>query len=172
MSSKVFSSRPILFCVVAAFYFAAQWGAASKIGGNKLFSATKKQDRANFKLMVDVISETAKRRCGPNGSKKIYFLDSDAVTPYLLDTNGSLGDCELVRDTTVTPFSVAEMSNCTVVIVRDFSPPTNEIPNPQTAEQYPDFTGLQVAEIDHWSSSDKRFGFAFYRPLCSSKDSE
>jgi hypothetical protein len=114
-----------VLCVTAILYFAIQWKYASKIGPtNKIFSASRTADQADFAIMIDGLSKAAYRACNGGSLNTLLFDDSESALPYL-DTEGDrLGGCMVIRETNVTPFSKIEMDGCNVVYAVNMSHPT------------------------------------------------
>ena len=147
----------ILLGLVAFGYFSLQWLASSKIAGNIIFSQSAAVDRENFSKMVKSISELARLKCGSEGVDKILFDDGDVVTPYLLGADNKLGNCEVSRETVVTPFTASEKQACNVLRIHQYSPPAVENPDEYESTQF---------EIERWYSKDHRFGYQVLLSRC------
>jgi hypothetical protein len=103
-----------VLCVTAILYFAIQWKYASKIGPkNKIFSASRTADQADFAVMIDGLSKAAHRACNGGSLNTLLFDDSESALPYLGTKGDRLGGCMVIRETNVTPFSKAEMDAAT-----------------------------------------------------------
>jgi hypothetical protein len=169
--------KPLLTGVLwttAIFYFGIQWKGASTIAGNKIFSSSRETDRADFATMVNTMSEAARRVCGARGRTALLFGEGDVVVPYLKTVHDTFGGCEISREIPITFFSKSELEDCNIVFIREFSPgwPHGLAVDPHQ-RGVPDlrFAGISWTEMERWTSSDGRFGFAFYGHRCSGEGS-
>ena len=113
-----------VLCVTAILYFAIQWKYASRIGPNKIFSASRKADQADFAVMIDSLSNAAQRACNGGNLNTLLFDDSDSTLPYIETKGDRVGGCMVIRETLVTPFSKTEMDGCNVIYIRESVPPS------------------------------------------------
>jgi hypothetical protein len=161
-NSKLFFVLPVL----ALLYFGMQWLGASSMGGCRIFSPTRKTDRADFAMLVNRLSAAARTDCASGPGRKLMFEDADVVTPYLAEVAGPLRQCELVRITPVTLFTQAELEECGNLFVAGFSPP-----QPPYLEQGfrtdPIVPAYPWPVLDRWVSPDGRYGFTVYRHSCA-----
>jgi len=111
-----------LLCVTAILYFAIQWKYASRIGPNRIFSASRMTDQVDFAVMIDGLSKAAHRACNSGSLNTLLFDDSESALPYIETQGDRLGGCMVIRETNVTPFSKAEMEGCNVVYIREYGP--------------------------------------------------
>jgi hypothetical protein len=156
-----------VLCVTAILYFAIQWKYASRIGPNKIFSASRMTDQADFAVMIDGLSKAVLRACNRGNLNTVLFDDSDSALPYIETKGDHLGGCMVTRETLVTPFSKSEMDSCNVVYIREYVPSYAD-QNPEAAlRTYNTLHTSPWILMDRWVSNDERFGFALYRHPCS-----
>lgn len=156
-----------VLCVTAILYFAIQWKYASTIGPNKIFSASRKTDQADFAVMIDSLSKAAHGVCSGGDLNTLLFNDSESALPYIQTEDDRLGGCTVIRETSVTPFLKIEMDGCNVVFVREYGPSYTD-PNAEAALRTDGSMSTKPwILVDHWVSNDERFGFALYRHPCS-----
>jgi hypothetical protein len=156
-----------VLCVTAILYFAIQWKYASKIGPSKIFSASRMTDQANFAVMIDGLSKAVNWACNGSGLNTLLFDDAEDALPYIETKGDRLGECTIIRETNVTPFSNIEAEGCGVVYIREYAP-SYEDQNSETALRMSNTLHTsQWILMDRWVSSDQRFGFALYRHPCS-----
>jgi hypothetical protein len=156
-----------VLCVTAILYFAIQWKYASRIGPNKIFSASRKTDQADFAVMIDGLSKAAHRACNGGSSNTLLFDDSESALPYIETKGDRLGGCMVIRETLVTPFSKIEMEGCNVVYIREYGPSYAGQKSEAALRTYNTLHTSPWILMDHWVSKDERFGFALYRHPCS-----
>jgi hypothetical protein len=157
-----------VLCVTAILYFAIQWKYASKIGPkNKIFSASRTADQADFAVMIDGLSKAAHRACNGGSLNTLLFDDSESALPYLGTKGDRLGGCMVIRETNVTPFSKAEMDGCNVVFIREYEPSYADQNTAEALRTYNTRHTSPWISMDRWVSDDRRFGFALYRHPCS-----
>jgi hypothetical protein len=155
--------------IAAIVYFAIQWIGTSTIARNKIFSRSRRSDRASFALMLVAISDVAHRECGSDKANEILFDDRDVATPYVIDAQDGLAGCRLVRETVVTPFTRAEMEGCNELMAVEFSPEYPFAGSVAPGESVARDQGPRSphwVEIKQWVSTDARFGFQLYRSSC------
>jgi hypothetical protein len=156
--------------VTAILYFLIQWKFASRIGPNKIFSASRKTDRIDFAVMIDSMSNAARRECNTGNLNTLLFNDSEIAAPYIETKGDRLSGCTLIRETAVTPFSRIEMDNCNVIYIREYGP-TYTDPSAEVALRTDDTLPTNPwILLDRWVSNDGRFGFALYRHPCSAEN--
>jgi hypothetical protein len=156
-----------VLCVTAILYFAVQWKYASRIGPNKIFSASRMTDQVDFAVMIDGLSKAAHRACNGGKLDTLLFDDSESALPYI-ETNGDrVGGCVVIRETLVTPFSNIEMDGCNVVYIREYGPSYAGQNYEAALRTYNTLHTSPWILIDRWVSNDERFGFALYRHPCS-----
>jgi len=145
-----------VLCVTAILYFAIQWKYASKIGPNKIFSAFRKTDQDDFAVMIERMAEAARRACNSGKSNTLLFNDSESALPYIE-----------IRETSVTPFTRAEMEGCNVVYIREYGPAYMDRSAEAALRTDDTLHSSPWILMDRWVSNDERFGFALYRHPCS-----
>jgi hypothetical protein len=158
--SSVSLSR-LALVLTAILYCAAQWKYASKIGPNKIFSSSRRIERADFTGMVDQLSMATQRVCIANRLSKLLFEDGDRALPYMETSGDRLHGCVAVRHTNVTPFSRSELDDCNVIYIREYGPqdePDLRIHNTLYTSPW--------TEVERWTSGDEEYGFALYRHSC------
>jgi hypothetical protein len=158
--SNVSVSRLALF-LTAILYCAAQWKYASKIGPNKIFSSSRKMERADFVSMLNELSKATHRACSANPLSKVFFDDGDRALPYMETSGDRLYGCATVRHTNVTPFSKSELDDCNVIYVREYGP--QDAPDLQI---YNILHTRPWTEMERWISGDEQYGFALYHHSC------
>ena len=156
-----------VLCVTAILYFAIQWKYASKIGPNKIFSASRKTDQNDFAVMIERMSGAARRACDSGKSNTLLFNDSESALPYIETKGDRLGGCTVIRETSVTPFSRAEMEGCNVVYIREYGPAYMDRSAEAALRTDDTLHSSPWILMDRWVSNDERFGFALYRHPCS-----
>src|ERR1700733_3987816 len=75
--------------VTAIPYFVIQWKFASRIGPNKIFSASRKTDQVDFAVMIDSMSNASRRECNTGNLNTLLFNDSEIAVPYI-ETKGDI----------------------------------------------------------------------------------
>jgi hypothetical protein len=155
-----------MLCVTAILYFAIQWKYASKIGPNKIFSASRVTDQVDFAVMIDGLSKAAHRACDRGSLDTLLFDDSDSALPYIGTEGDRLGGCVVIRETLVTPFSKSEMDGCNVVYIREYEPSDGDKNSEAALRTYNTLHTSPWILMDRWVSNDERFGFALYRHPC------
>ena len=90
--------------VTATLYFVIQWKFASRIGPNKIFSTSRKTDQVDFAVMIDRMSNAARRACNGGDLNTLVFNDSEMALPYIETKGDRLSGCAVIRETSVTPF--------------------------------------------------------------------
>jgi hypothetical protein len=157
-----------LLYVTAILYFVIQWKFASRIGPNKIFSTSRKTDQVDFAVMIDRMSNAARRACNGGDLNTLVFNDSEMALPYIETKGDRLSGCAVIRETSVTPFSRTEIDNCNVIYLREYGP-TYTDRNAEAALRTDDamHTTRPWILMDRWVSNDGRFGFALYRHPCS-----
>ena len=157
--------------VTAILYFVIQWKFVSRIGPNKIFSASRKTDQVDFAMMIDSMSNAARRECNTGNLNTLLLNDSEIAVPYIETKGDRRSGCTLIRETSVTPFSQIEMNNCHVIDIREYGP-TYTDPSAEVALRTDDamHTTRPWILMDRWVSNDRRFGFALYRHPCSAEN--
>jgi hypothetical protein len=163
--SRKWASAAVL-CVIAILYFAIQWKYASRIGPNKIFSASRVTDQVDFAVMIDGLSKAAHRACDGGSVNTLLFDDSESAVPYIETKGDRLGGCIVIRETNVTPFSKIEMDGCNVVYIREYGPSYADQSFEAALRTYNTLHTSPWVLIDFWVSNDERFGFALYRHPC------
>ena len=156
-----------VLCVTAILYFAIQWKYASRIGPNKIFSASRVTDQVDFAVMIDGLSKAAHRACNRGSLNTLLFDDSESALPYIETKGDRLGGCMVIRETLVTPFSKIEMDGCNVVYIREYGPSYADQHAEAALRTYNTLHTSPWILMDRWVSNDERFGFALYRHPCS-----
>jgi hypothetical protein len=156
-----------VLCVTAILYFAIQWKYASRIGPNKIFSASRMTDQADFAVMIDGMSKAVHRACNGGSLNTLLFDDSESALPYIETKSDRLGRCMVIRETLVTPFSKIEMDGCNVVYIREYGPSYADQNSEAALRTYNTLHTSPWILMDRWVSDDERFGFALYRHPCS-----
>jgi hypothetical protein len=163
----VTQATAIALCIGAFLYFAVQWKFAPKIGPNKIFSAYRVTDQADFVVMIDSLSKAIHRTCNNGSLNTFLFDDGDSALPYLKIKGDRLDGCIMMRETNVTPFSKDEMDGCNVVYIREYEPSYSKLDLAAALQTYNTLHTSPWISIDRWVSNDERFGFALYRHPCS-----
>jgi hypothetical protein len=170
--SQCFGKHPLngaaacVLCVTAILYFAIQWKYASKIGPNKIFSASRTADQVDFAVMTDGLSKAVHRACNGGSFNTLLFDDSESALPYIETKGDRLGGCRVIRETLVTPFSKIEMDGCNVVYIREYEPSYSDQNSEAALRTYNTLHTSPWILMERWVSNDERFGFALYRHSC------
>ncbi len=101
----------VLICI-GIIYAVGLWLGASRVGGMQIFSSTRTRDRNDFQAMVTEMSNTIRKKC----SGPVLFDDEDIATPYLSIADEKIGDCQVIRETVVTPFTAAQLRSRSMLI--------------------------------------------------------
>jgi hypothetical protein len=164
LSKRAFAST---LYIAAILYFAIQWKYASRIGPNKIFSASRIADQVDFAVMIDGLSKAVHRVCNGGSLNTLLFDDSESALPYIETKGDRLGQCMVIRETRVTPFSKIEMDGCNVVYIREYGPSYADQNAEAALRTYNTLHTSPWILMDRWVSNDERFGFALYRHPCS-----
>jgi len=155
--------------MTAILYFCVQWTGASTIVRNKIFDPSRDTERADFASMIRLLSDAAQRACGGHVPRKLLFADGDIVVSYLPTAHDTLGGCEIERETLATLYSMADLDECNIVYIREFSPgyPYGLAVDPHHGPRSGRAEEIPWTEIGRWTSADGIYGFALYSHTCT-----
>jgi hypothetical protein len=155
----------ILLPATAILYCCLQWLAASTMGGNKIFSSSMRSDSIDLAKMVNVLTTFGRKNCAPREQHTLLFDDADVLSSYIVDTDSRFEDCDVIRETPVTPFTSAETSSCHALLAREYVPTRRDSIESSLAIDTTR-TSFQSEPLVLWISTDRRYGLAVYGRPC------
>jgi hypothetical protein len=157
------SQRPkIIFGTLAILYCCVQWVGAHSIMGNTIFAAHRVEERSDLELTIQQLQNELTLQCTSGNLRRVLFDDGDVLLPYIVSNldRPSLGQCELVRSTNVTPFPLT-VHRCDTLVVREYTLAQQKQGLSQTLKPY--YPGDWL-EVSRWVSPQASAAFALFRP--------
>jgi hypothetical protein len=158
------STAKKLLATAAVLYCLAQWSGTHRMGGSAIFSERRKTERANLNTIFQQLSAGLKQTCATGPARRVIFDDSDVLLPYVLPATGdtSLGSCQLIRETNVTPISEASLTDCSAIRVIEYTPFMRKL-QPSLALEPPPPDRQNWTQLFRWTSPQNDIGVALFR---------
>jgi hypothetical protein len=156
-AKKLLAAAAILYCLV-------QWTAAHRMDGSAIFSSRRQTERANLNNIFQQLSAGLNQACATGPARTVIFDDSDVLLPYILPATGdiSIGHCQLIRETDVTPFSEASLTNCSAIRVIEYTPFMRKL-QPSLALAPPPPDRQNWTQLFRWISPQNDLGVALFQ---------
>ena len=152
-----------LFGTLAIFYCFVQWFCAHTVMGNTIFATHRVAERRNIESTIRRLQDEIVSQCTSGKVQRVLFDDGDVFLPYIVSNidRPMLGQCELVRNTNVTPFSF-DVYRCDTLAVREYTLAQRKKGLSQALRPY--YPGDWL-EIYRWVSPEESGAFALFRPV-------
>jgi hypothetical protein len=156
-TKKLLATAAILYCLV-------QWTGARHIEGSTIFSNRRETERANLNTISEQLSADLKQTCATGPARTVIFDDSDVLLPYVLSATGdaSIGRCQLIRETNVTPLSEASRTVCSAIRVIEYTPFMRKL-QPSLALDPPPPDRQNWTQLFRWASPQNDLGVALFQ---------
>jgi hypothetical protein len=156
-AKKILATAAILYCLV-------QWTGAHRMDGSAIFSNRRSSERANLNSIFKQLSAELNQTCATGPARSVIFDDSDVLLPYILPSNGdtSIGHCELIRETNVTPLSEASRTDCSAIRVIEYTPFMRKL-QPSLALEPPPPDRQNWTQVFRWISPQNDLGVALFQ---------
>lgn len=156
-AKKLLATAAVLYCLV-------QWTSAHRMGGSTIFSERRETERANLNSIFKQLSAGLKQTCATGPARAVIFDDSDVLLPYVLPATGdtSIGHCQLIRETNVTPLSEASRTDCSAIRVIEYTPFMRNL-QPSLALEPPPPDRQNWTQLFRWTSPQNDLGVALFR---------
>jgi hypothetical protein len=156
-AKKILATAAVLYCLV-------QWTGAHRMDGSAIFSEQRKTERTNLKSILEQLSTGLKQTCATGPARTVIFDDSDVLLPYILPATGhaSIGHCQLIRETNVTPLSEASRTDCSSIRVIEYTPFMRKL-QPSLALEPPPPNRQNWTQLFRWVSPQNDLGVALFR---------
>jgi hypothetical protein len=156
-ATKLLATAAILYCLV-------QWTGSRRMDGSDIFSERRKTERASLNTIFEQLSAGLQQTCATGPARRVIFDDSDVLLPYVLPATGdtSIGRCELIRETNVTPIAEASLTDCSAIRVIEYTPFMRKL-QPSLALEPPPPDRQNWAQLFRWTSPQNDLGVALFR---------
>lgn len=155
-----------LLGTAALFFCLAQWVGAHRMDGSAIFSELRATELTDLKSMFQQLSTGLKQTCTTGPPRKVIFDDNDVLLPYVLPATGdtSIGRCELIRETNVTPISEGSLTDCSAIRVIEYTPYMRKLQSSLALEApLPDRQNW--TQLFRWTSQENNLGFALFQRM-------
>jgi hypothetical protein len=155
-----------LLGTAALFFCLAQWVGAHRMEGSAIFSERRATELTDLNSMFQQLSNGLKQTCTTGPPRKVIFDDSDVLLPYVLPATGdaSIGRCELIRETNVTPISEGSLTDCSAIRVIEYTPFMRKL-QPSLALEAPPPDRQNWTQLFRWTSPENNLGFALFQRM-------
>ena len=134
--------------------------------GSAIFSELRATELTDLKSMFQQLSTGLKQTCTTGPPRKVIFDDNDVLLPYVLPATGdtSIGRCELIRETNVTPISEGSLTDCSAIRVIEYTPYMRKLQSSLALEApLPDRQNW--TQLFRWTSQENNLGFALFQRM-------
>jgi hypothetical protein len=158
------STAKRLLATAAVLYCLVQWTGAHRIEVSTIFSEQRKTERTNLKSIFEQLSAELKQTCATGPARIVIFDDDDALLPYVMPATGdaSIGRCQLIRETNVTPLSEASRTDCSAIRVIEYTPFMRQL-QPSLALEPPPPNRQNWTQLFRWTSPQNDLGVALFQ---------
>ncbi|HEY0784804.1 MAG TPA: hypothetical protein VGD62_02975 [Acidobacteriaceae bacterium] len=143
-------------------YALCQWLFLATIARCSLVNRQHGAQVEEFRAFTAAVGDEVESACG--SGLRVLFSDNDVATPYLVGRIAGLRGCQVVRETTVTPFSPADLLDCSAILLSE-----EHLPDTPGAGSGA-WTGLGLRPVGRWRSTAGHFGYETFRnPQCPAR---
>jgi hypothetical protein len=153
-----------LLTAAAIIFLLVQWTGTHRMDGSTIFSDRRETERANLNSIFEQLSAGLKQTCATGRARRVIFDDSDVLLPYILPANndGTIGRCQLIRETNVTPLSEASRTDCSAIRVIEYTPFMRKL-QPSLALEPPPPDRQNWNQLYRWTSPQNDLGVALFQ---------